>query len=223
MTALPDGVRYLPEYLDRKGQEALVDEIRQVVTEAPLYVPEMPRTGKPMSVRMTNCGPPRLGDGQRARLSLPGLPSRDRLAVARDSVTASGTVGESRRLPQAAGGVPSQLLRQSGTHGSASGQGRNGSYRPRSLYLARKHLSLPDRRNGTQRTYALIPPDERRRARPRRSGASLLPRRGPGLPGNLNIAEERRTHQFDLETGQSLIRACAVRPSRPGGSSLSAG
>ncbi len=57
MTALPDGVRYLPEYLDRKGQEALVDEIRQVVTEAPLYVPEMPRTGKPMSVRMTNCGP----------------------------------------------------------------------------------------------------------------------------------------------------------------------
>lgn len=57
MTALPDGVRYLPGYLDRKGQEALVDEIRQVVTEAPLYVPEMPRTGKPMSVRMTNCGP----------------------------------------------------------------------------------------------------------------------------------------------------------------------
>ena len=57
MTALPDGVRYLPEYLDRKDQEALVDEIRQVVTEAPLYVPEMPRTGKPMSVRMTNCGP----------------------------------------------------------------------------------------------------------------------------------------------------------------------
>ncbi|CAD7024423.1 alpha-ketoglutarate-dependent dioxygenase AlkB [Pseudorhizobium halotolerans] len=57
MTVLPDGVRYLPEYLDRKSQEALVDEIRQVVTEAPLYVPEMPRTGKPMSVRMTNCGP----------------------------------------------------------------------------------------------------------------------------------------------------------------------
>lgn len=56
MTALPDGVRYLREYLDRIGQEALVDEIRQVVTEAPLYVPEMPRTGKPMSVRMTNCG-----------------------------------------------------------------------------------------------------------------------------------------------------------------------
>ena len=57
MTALPDGVRYLPGYLDRDSQEALVDEIRQVVAEAPLYVPEMPRTGKPMSVRMTNCGP----------------------------------------------------------------------------------------------------------------------------------------------------------------------
>ena len=57
MTALPDGVRYLPGYLDRKAQQDLVEEIRQVVAEAPLYVPEMPRTGKPMSVRMTNCGP----------------------------------------------------------------------------------------------------------------------------------------------------------------------
>ena len=38
------------------AQEALVAAIRQVVTEAPLFVPRMPKTGKPMSVRMTNCG-----------------------------------------------------------------------------------------------------------------------------------------------------------------------
>ena len=31
--------------------------IRDIVAEAPLYVPVMPATGKPMSVRMTNCGP----------------------------------------------------------------------------------------------------------------------------------------------------------------------
>ncbi len=30
--------------------------IRAVVAEAPLYVPVMPGTGRPMSVRMTNCG-----------------------------------------------------------------------------------------------------------------------------------------------------------------------
>lgn len=56
MADLPEGFRYLPDYLDRAAQEALVGEIRAVVAEAPLYVPTMPRTGKPMSVRMTNCG-----------------------------------------------------------------------------------------------------------------------------------------------------------------------
>ncbi len=56
MQVLPRGVRHIPGYLDRKSQQALVEAIRAVVAEAPLYTPEMPRTGKPMSVRMTNCG-----------------------------------------------------------------------------------------------------------------------------------------------------------------------
>ena len=46
----------MPGYIARPAQEALVDEIRRVVQAAPLYVPAMPRTGKEMSVRMTNCG-----------------------------------------------------------------------------------------------------------------------------------------------------------------------
>jgi alkylated DNA repair protein (DNA oxidative demethylase) len=54
--ALPQGIRYLPGRLDREAQIALVDDIRAVVEAAPLFVPAMPRTGKPMSVRMTNCG-----------------------------------------------------------------------------------------------------------------------------------------------------------------------
>lgn len=56
MKALPKGIRHLPGFLDRQGQEKLVEAIRAVVVEAPLYVPAMPRTGKPLSVRMTNCG-----------------------------------------------------------------------------------------------------------------------------------------------------------------------
>ncbi|MGN6585124.1 MAG: alpha-ketoglutarate-dependent dioxygenase AlkB [Rhizobiaceae bacterium] len=56
MTNLPDGVRYLPGYLHLAVQRALVDSIRAVVAEAPLYTPQMPKSGKPMSVRMTNCG-----------------------------------------------------------------------------------------------------------------------------------------------------------------------
>lgn len=57
MPDLPKGVRHLPDYLDLEAQEALVEDIRKVVQAAPLYVPAMPRTGKAMSVRMTNCGP----------------------------------------------------------------------------------------------------------------------------------------------------------------------
>ena len=54
---LPPGLAYLPDHFDADAQAALVADIRAVVAAAPLFVPEMPRTGKPMSVRMTNCGP----------------------------------------------------------------------------------------------------------------------------------------------------------------------
>ena len=43
--------------LDPAAQARLLHLIRQVVARAPLFVPRMPRTGKPFSVRMTNCGP----------------------------------------------------------------------------------------------------------------------------------------------------------------------
>jgi alkylated DNA repair protein (DNA oxidative demethylase) len=46
-----------PQALDREAQIALLAAIREVVAEAPLFTPTMPRSGKPMSVRMTNCGP----------------------------------------------------------------------------------------------------------------------------------------------------------------------
>lgn len=55
--SLPPGIRHLPGYLDRVAQETLLDAVRAVVAEAPLFTPAMPRTGKEMSVRMTNCGP----------------------------------------------------------------------------------------------------------------------------------------------------------------------
>lgn len=49
-------MRYLPAYLDRSRQEALLADIRDVLRAAPLFAPTMPRTGKPLSVRMSNCG-----------------------------------------------------------------------------------------------------------------------------------------------------------------------
>ncbi len=39
-----------------EAQVALLAELRKAVTQAPLFTPEMPKTGKPFSVRMTNLG-----------------------------------------------------------------------------------------------------------------------------------------------------------------------
>ncbi|GAB4520987.1 MAG: alpha-ketoglutarate-dependent dioxygenase AlkB [Roseibium sp.] len=53
----PDGLTYLPGHFDRSAQEALLDDVRAIVAEAPLFRPAMPKTGKPFSVQMSNCGP----------------------------------------------------------------------------------------------------------------------------------------------------------------------
>jgi alkylated DNA repair protein (DNA oxidative demethylase) len=50
------GVTLTPGYLDRAAQDEMFCAVRAVIAAAPLYVPRMPRSGKPMSVRMTNCG-----------------------------------------------------------------------------------------------------------------------------------------------------------------------
>ena len=52
-----NGFRFLPGYLDRAAQVTLLGAIREIVQRAPLYTPRMPKTGKPMSARMSNCGP----------------------------------------------------------------------------------------------------------------------------------------------------------------------
>mgnify|MGYP000032367482 CR=1 FL=1 len=53
---LPDGVKHWPGYLNTNAQQTLVEAIRERVKAAPLFTPCMPRTGKEMSVRMTNFG-----------------------------------------------------------------------------------------------------------------------------------------------------------------------
>ncbi len=51
-----DGLRLYAGLLSRPAQEQMLAEVRAVVSEAPLYRPAMPRTGKPFSVRMSNAG-----------------------------------------------------------------------------------------------------------------------------------------------------------------------
>jgi DNA oxidative demethylase len=54
--AIAPGVDYFPGFLDRAAQEALRDEVLAILELAPLFRPRMPRTGKPFSVCMSNCG-----------------------------------------------------------------------------------------------------------------------------------------------------------------------
>ena len=51
-----NGLRILPGYYDENAQQTLLALLRDAVAEAPLFTPEMPKTGKPFSVRMTNMG-----------------------------------------------------------------------------------------------------------------------------------------------------------------------
>ena len=55
---LPAGVIHRPHWSEDDQRRALA-AVKAAATEAPFFVPTMPRTGKPFSVRMTNCG--RLG------------------------------------------------------------------------------------------------------------------------------------------------------------------
>ena len=56
MNLLPKGVRHYPDFLSNEQQECLISSIREIVRKAPLFTPHMPKTGKAMSVKMTNCG-----------------------------------------------------------------------------------------------------------------------------------------------------------------------
>ena len=56
MEIRPGGSQFFSEFLSDDLQKMLVEDIRARIPEAPLYTPTMPRTGKSMSVRMTNFG-----------------------------------------------------------------------------------------------------------------------------------------------------------------------
>lgn len=50
------GLQLYPAYFDRDAQVAILGAVRDVLAVAPPYTPRLPRSGRPMSVRMSNCG-----------------------------------------------------------------------------------------------------------------------------------------------------------------------
>jgi DNA oxidative demethylase len=57
MNGFPAGCRFHPGHFDSDGRVGLLAAVRAVLQEAPLFTPCMPRSGRPLSVRMSNCGP----------------------------------------------------------------------------------------------------------------------------------------------------------------------
>lgn len=53
---MTSGLSYLPSYFDRAAQEALVATLEAALAKAPFYIPTMPRSGRPFTVRMSNLG-----------------------------------------------------------------------------------------------------------------------------------------------------------------------
>jgi DNA oxidative demethylase len=51
------GLRVYPGYLNAERQAEVLAAINGVFTEAPLFTPRMPKSGRPFTVRMSNCGP----------------------------------------------------------------------------------------------------------------------------------------------------------------------
>jgi alkylated DNA repair protein (DNA oxidative demethylase) len=51
-----EGLHHYQGHLGSDAQRRLIAAIDAVIAESPLYVPTMPKSGRPLSVRMTNCG-----------------------------------------------------------------------------------------------------------------------------------------------------------------------
>ncbi len=52
-----DGFSHLKACLTIKQQKALLADVQNILEQAPFYQPTMPKSGRPFSVKETNCGP----------------------------------------------------------------------------------------------------------------------------------------------------------------------
>ena len=94
----PPGVILHRGYLDRAAQQNLALEIVEIIARAPLYICAMPRTGAPMSVRMTNCGELGWLSDKELWLSLCPSPPGDGRCSAGHPQGASSRLGASRQV-----------------------------------------------------------------------------------------------------------------------------
>ena len=53
---LPSGFELHHGYFELDAQLDLIEKIREIINVAPLFQPTMPKSGKPFSIQMSNCG-----------------------------------------------------------------------------------------------------------------------------------------------------------------------
>ncbi len=215
MLVLPPGVRHMPGFLSSEDQRSLLDQIRAVVKAAPLYVPTMPKTGKPMSVRMTNCGS--LGwvtdkeHGYRYQATHPVTgdpwpPIPERLMALWREV-ASYPAEPEACLVNFYDASAKMGLHQDRDETEFRRAGRVG--------LAGRFMPVSRRRQTARRSDKIVSAGERRRGRAGRRGPSRLSRRRPHLCVDLGAAEKWRPDQPDAAPGDAFapmsITACAAR------------
>jgi alkylated DNA repair protein (DNA oxidative demethylase) len=123
---LRPGARVWHGFLDRAAQDALVADIRDVVSAAPLFRPVTAR-GRPMSVRMTSAG---TTAGCRTG-SATGTRRGTRTAwCGRDPAARAGHLGGGVGDGPSATVLPGEFLRRGCEDGPASGSGRGRFHMP---------------------------------------------------------------------------------------------
>ena len=97
LDCLPAGFGFYPGRFDRDGQVELLAAVRAVLQAAPLFTPRMPKSGRPFSVRMSNCGPLGWVSDERGYRYQASHPETGR-SLAADACGADGVVDRAVRL-----------------------------------------------------------------------------------------------------------------------------
>ena len=142
--AIAPGVDHFPGFLDRAAQAALCDEVMAILGEAPLFRPRMPRTGKPFSVQMSNCGPLGWVSDEAGYRYQPTHPETGRPwpPIPPRLLDAFAVIAPDAPAPEA---CLINFYDRRRAHGPAPGPRRGGIFRSRGLAVARRNGAVPGR------------------------------------------------------------------------------
>ena len=198
--AIAPGVDYFPGFLDRAAQEALSEDVQAILAEAPLFRPRMPRTGKPFSVRMSNCGPLGWVSDEGGYRYQPTHPETGRPwpAMPARLLAAWATIAPAAPPPEA---CLINFYDANARMGLHQDRDEEELAAPVVSSVARGHRAIPRRRARAGRGDPLLPPRLGRRHVACRRRPSRLPRRRPHCSRLLDPRPSGRQDQSDASAG----------------------